>query len=105
MPGEDPDERYQTIKDVAIELKHVRREMKDAETLSAAYSDSSRSATTASGVAASAQSRKLDQRDFAALDFTTCIRRPRSRRQTGTREVIAVRRFDIGVGCFGVWCL
>jgi len=52
----DPDERYQTIKDVAIELKHVRREMKDDGTLSATYSDSSRSATTASGVAASAQS-------------------------------------------------
>jgi serine/threonine protein kinase len=28
--AKDPDERYQTIKDVAIELKEVRRELKDA---------------------------------------------------------------------------
>jgi len=28
--AKDPDERYQTIKDVAIELKEVRRELKVA---------------------------------------------------------------------------
>jgi serine/threonine-protein kinase len=30
--AKDPDERYQTIKDVAIELKEVRRELKETET-------------------------------------------------------------------------
>jgi TolB-like protein len=30
LPGEDPENRYQTIKDVAIELKEVRRELQAA---------------------------------------------------------------------------
>ena len=45
--AKDPDERYQTIKDVAIELKEVRREMKEsADTIVSAVSSSSSEART-----------------------------------------------------------
>src|SRR5262245_26817029 len=44
--AKDPDERYQTIKDVAIELKEVRRELAAAATLDTTVPPARRSAAT-----------------------------------------------------------
>ena len=54
--AKDPEERYQTIKDVAIELKEVRRELNSAATIdSTTPSQSESGVTTTGGAISSAQ--------------------------------------------------
>jgi eukaryotic-like serine/threonine-protein kinase len=54
--AKDPEERYQSIKDVAIELKDVRRELHDRATIDSAFPTSAAGATTSVGPGASSLS-------------------------------------------------
>src|SRR6185436_12500916 len=65
--AKDPDERYQTIKDVAIELKELRREMESGGVSAQAVSSSSSEAATPM------VTQPLSQPDSSSLEVQTAI--------------------------------